>query len=61
MHGHMNVKFSILPTERTFMYFIVLSRNNDLFPSPHELIVLYIQDGMCILRGSGGVLGCNSS
>jgi len=53
--------FSILPTERTFVYFVVLSTNNDLFPLPHELMVLYNQDGMCLLRGSGGILGCNSS
>ena len=29
--------------------------NNYLFPLPHELIVLYNQDGMCILRGSSGI------
>ena len=53
--------FSVLPTERTFVYFMVLNTNNDLFPLPHELIVLYNQDGMCTRRGSSGILVCNSS
>ena len=53
-------KFSVLPTQRIYVFCVDLRTKSDCFPIQHWLTGLYNWNGVCLLRGKDWVFIYNS-